>query len=549
MAKRPLARMAARSDHARGRVVSLFFAASIISAASVSAQTPLFILAGQNEFGNDVEHLGDVNSDGCDDFAIGIPRDSAAGTFAGRVEVRSGGTSQILYVSLGAAPGDQFGNRVVAIGDVDSDGAADFAAGSLESGANALSGYVRLISGGTGKILRTFYPHANDNGFARAIAGGEDADGDGIPDLLIGAFASNRAYLYSCHSGEEIAQFAPQTLANDAFGMSVEFVPDADQDDAPDCVIGAPFGNYVAIQSSAGGQLVKKINGESAGARFGTWVARVGDTNDDGIEDIAVGAPLANSNGPSAGYAAVVSSRSGVQLLRVDGLAGYEFGSRVEGAGDIDQDGRPDFAVGSPNADLALLYSGASGATIAAFPGDGTSYGYGGVLAGGGDCDHDGVPNLIVGSTGHPLSMPLLLQVKVFKECAGAFQWVGNGCKIPTGIAPRLDVSGCAKAGSFLAIRVSGSNKPTPALVVFGTHAANVALPSGGCPLLVGGISTPLTMTLTLTPQTLGSGEKTIFLPLPFGVPAGDIWMQALLPESSTAIATTNAVRLTAPGP
>lgn len=517
-------------------------AALSLLARSLEAQIPKYTLWGANEFGNDLDYVGDVDNDGTCDFAIGVPRDSATGVYAGMIEVRSGTTGQVLYALFGKTEGDQFGSRVAGAGDVDGDGIPDIAGASLESTTSALSGYVGIYSGATGAVIREIHSNVGDNGFGRALDAGVDVDGDGVPDVLVGAFASNDAYLYSARTGEQIADFHHDSATNAGFGMSVAFVDDLDGDDAPDCLIGAPTGNYAVIRSAMGGQSLRTYFGNQAGSRFGAWVEALGDTDLDGVRDFAIGAPLAAVNGPASGFAAIYSPHSPVELGRVAGLGGFEWGSRIASAGDHDLDGRADFAVGSPYSDLALLYSGKTRQTLAAFPGDGSSFGYGGVLAGGSDCDGDGIPNLLLGSTGHPLSMPMVLQVKLFKECAGSFDWIASGCAAPGGIVPRLDVSGCAKALGWIAIRVSGTNKPTPSLVLIGGSLGDATMP-GGCSVLVAGLA-PSVFTLVLEPQTLGSAEKTLFVPMPGTTPQGVVYLQAVLPESGKA-ATTNVVRMT----
>lgn len=532
----------ARGDARRPRASYFGLLAVSLTTTTLGAQIPQFTFWGVNEYGNDVDYIGDVNNDGSCDFAVGVPRDSTTGIYAGMIEVRSGKNGQLLYAIFGKSEGDQFGSRVVGAGDIDGDGVPDIAGSSLESSSSALSGYVGLYSGATGQVIREIHSNAGDNGFGRALDSGVDVDGDGICDVLVGAFASNDAYLYSSRTGDLIADFHDDSGASAGFGMSVAFIDDLDGDDAPDCLIGAPQGNYALIRSSMGGQTLRTYVGTQAGSRFGAWVEALGDTDLDGHRDIAIGAPLSSQNGPAAGYAAIFATGSTSELGRVVGLGGFEWGSRIAAAGDHDLDGRADFAVGSPYSDLSLIYSGATKQTLAAFPGDGTSYGYGGVLAGGGDGDNDGVPNLLVGSTGHPLSLPLQLQVKLFKECAGSFEWIGSGCAVGSGVTPRLDVSGCAKALGWIAIRVSGTNKPTPSIVLAGTSLGHTMMP-GGCTVLVAGLA-PTVFTLVLEPQTLGSAEKTLFLPMPGMTPQGVVYLQAVLPESGKA-ATTNVVRMT----
>ena len=89
-----------------------------------------------------------------------------------------------------------------------------------------------------------------------------------------------------------------------------------------------------------------------AGARFAEAVAGIGDVNADGVTDLLVGAPFQTLVGNlNQGRAFVFSGADRRLVLTLDhpapqGLA--LFGSAVAGAGDVNRDGRPDVPVGAP---------------------------------------------------------------------------------------------------------------------------------------------------------------------------------------------------------
>ena len=79
---------------------------------------------------------------------------------------------------------------------------------------------------------------------------------------------------------------------------------------------------------------------------MGTSVAGCGDVNNDGVGDIAVGAPQ-EVNG-KFGRVRVYCGRTGRVLYTFDGFQpGSDFGHSVAGAGDVNGDGFADLIVGA----------------------------------------------------------------------------------------------------------------------------------------------------------------------------------------------------------
>ncbi|MCY2961566.1 MAG: integrin alpha [Planctomycetota bacterium] len=104
-----------------------------------------------------------------------------------------------------------------------------------------------------------------------------------------------------------------------------------------------------ATAASAQVLLTTKL-GDKANDRFGACVRSAGDVNNDGRPDYIVGAPEdGNVLGSGEGFARVFSGLTGATLYTVNGTTNNDrFGTWVDGAGDVNNDGFADFVVGAP---------------------------------------------------------------------------------------------------------------------------------------------------------------------------------------------------------
>src|SRR5439155_9210767 len=103
-----------------------------------------------DQFGINVAGQGDLNGDGYDDFAVSGFLNDAAGADAGRVYVYFGGPNADGapdLVMTGEAPGDNLG-QLGDSGDVNGDGYPDMLIGA--NGNNAGTGRAYLYFGGPG---------------------------------------------------------------------------------------------------------------------------------------------------------------------------------------------------------------------------------------------------------------------------------------------------------------------------------------------------------------------------------------------------------------
>jgi hypothetical protein len=330
---------------------------------------------------------------------------NAAGTF-----VEPG--VQVLHEFDGTAHSGSFGWAVSELGDVDRDHVSEAIVGEPFAG----GGSTYVYSGRTGALLYRFDGASGDlNGFSMADAG--DVNGDGVHDILVGAPGNDAGHvdLYSGKTGVLLHRFTGRQVG-DTFGWSVSSAGDVNHDGRADVLIGASQffdgagPGYAQIYSGRTYELLRTLTGDSVGDQFGSAASWTRDINRDGVPDQIVGARDAGAGGRGQVY--VYSGRTGDRLLTIDASPhGDSFGSFfVAGVGDVNRDGTPDIyaadyndstngsdPAGQTASGRAAVYSGRDGHELLAWVGDNADEGLG-PGRGAGDVNHDGHPDLIVGS-------------------------------------------------------------------------------------------------------------------------------------------------------
>ncbi|MCB9760004.1 MAG: FG-GAP repeat protein [Alphaproteobacteria bacterium] len=349
-------------------------------------------------FGYVVAGGGDVNDDGFDDILVS----NYAG--AGTAYVCYGPVSGSLDASgadvslTGQVSGDAAGSALALSGDGDADGVADLLIGApTEDTAASNAGAVYLVygpptSGGLGSADAKITGIASNDRAGTSADWAGDLNGDGADDVVIGApqsdtGGSNNGSVYVLLSplagtvGLAAADGAwAGDESNSRVGTRVAGAGDLDGDGYADLIMGGYGARgdtgvvYVVLGPATGSQSLAdadgKLFGESIDSSAGDAVDGAGDLDGDGQDDVVIGA-WEHDDGQGAAYLVYGPATGTRSLIDADAVwvgsdPGVRFGWSVAGVGDLNNDGFPDVAVGSPEADgtasnagmLTVLFGG-----------------------------------------------------------------------------------------------------------------------------------------------------------------------------------------------
>ena len=296
---------------------------------------------------------------------------------------------------------DLFGEAVAVVGDVDGDGIQDLAVGAPSSSTRSDTGAVWiLLMNADGTARESLEIREGKNGFSfdlddfdyfgTSVVGLGDLDGDGVPDVGVGArgddetnlFAGAVYVLYLNPDGTVKADArAPAPVSPTgftAFGRSLANLGDLDGDGTLELAVGTVetrngltnVGSVYLVSLSTAGDIVDyRVVAAGAGGFppvlaeydfFGQALAPLGDLDGDGTFELAIGTPGDDTptgviNSGSVWVVSILPSKALAGAYEIDAqepllaglLDGFDsFGSSVASVGDLDGDGRTELLVG-----------------------------------------------------------------------------------------------------------------------------------------------------------------------------------------------------------
>lgn len=392
----------------RGLSLSLLIVvAGLASAAGPQSPAPHGVVLysptapGGSVFGWAIATL-DVNGDGFGDAAVSDRVDGAGAVFI-FLGGASGFSTTPTYTIRGASLGDQFGDGLAAVGDVDGDKRDDLAVGAPYARGLAgepYSGRVYLFRASSLKASTTIedaaltlYASSDQARLGMKLAGGADATGDGIRDLLVGepfsGYGYGAVYLVSgaltgnLRITEAASAWVRGESISDGLGShGLTFVNDVTSDGRAEWAVGSPryntndAGRVYLITSKPQGVNVKNAShrfwdGAAASDNFGfaLGMQRLTSTQ----QRIVVGSSGAdgtNANGGRAYLITPTAANGSAALRAVTTIKGFDSGATGSSLamGDFNGDLVTDVVMGSPMAQVNSATPGEIGFLLGPLP-------------------------------------------------------------------------------------------------------------------------------------------------------------------------------------
>lgn len=426
-------------------------------------------------FGSSVAGIGDINGDGFDDVAVGA---FSTNIGTGSAYVYLGGESMSNTPTLtinGASHEDQFGLSVSPAGDINDDGYADWFIGSQMTIGGNIVGRAHLYYGSDQPDGVT------DHGFTEFYHGttAGDVNGDGRDDFVVwrrrmqtitAQDGKISVYLGGSDFSEEPFWTMTGSISNTAGGGKVARAGDFNDDGFDDLLVG----KHLFWGGKSMDQIVDAVfTSPTASNQFCDFLAPAGDVNGDGIDDVLTGDPGDDTNGDNAGKAYLFLNAPNGHDIPDNAIAPptdeLRFGRCVSDAGDFNGDGFNDFIVGAPSSAHAMIYFGGAITDnvhdIRFHSSTGTGNSAMGISASSlGDINHDGYDDIIIGATAAHWGGPGVGQAYIFYGGADGdstadltFTGEGEGHLFGT-----VDNAGDVNGDGHTDILIGSSWKPSP---------------------------------------------------------------------------------------
>jgi hypothetical protein len=370
-----------------------------------------------DQFGSAIANIGDLETDGVIDLAVGAPYDDDDGLDRGAVWLlfmdKDGSVDfhQKISGNAGEFDGDlddndRFGSAIAPLGDLNNDGFRDIvvAAPLDDDGGTDHGALWVLFLTGEGEVT-SHQKISEENGnfdrdldaedhFGHAVANIGDLNNDGVTDLAVGVpndddGGTDRGAVWILFMNSDGTVDKSQKISSkkgnldhdpqdgDHFGSSVSAIGDLDGDGVIDLAVGntgdddggSDRGGVWILFMNRDGTVdsLKRISDTRGGFedqlhdgdQFGSSLADAGDLNEDGNNDLIVGAMQNDDGGTNRGAAWILFLKSDGDVISFSKLSDTkgdfdgslsdddQFGSAIANIGDLDLDDHNDFAVGA----------------------------------------------------------------------------------------------------------------------------------------------------------------------------------------------------------
>lgn len=326
-----------------------------------------------DKFGHSVSSAGDADCDGDDEILVGAMDYSSDTGRAYMFEGDDGDLSNWNQYWPGSSSGDSFGISVSSAGNVDGDmdDCDDIIIGAMHASSQYGQAYIYFgsLNGPSATPDVTITGESSSSRFGWSVSDAGNVNGDSYDDVIIGSIGAGsygKAYIFNGRSSWDASYSASEASVilvgetdplNIAFGRSVSSAGDYNQDTYDDVIVGS------YLESSIGGGAGEEVGrahvffggssmdskvdvsmtGEADDDWFGNSVSNAGDFDDDGYDDVVVGAPYNDGPGANYGRAYVYNFVDHVEYSYM-GLLGYS----VSSAGKFNNDAYDDVVVGDP---------------------------------------------------------------------------------------------------------------------------------------------------------------------------------------------------------